>query len=377
MIYLDYQASTPLAPEAFDAMVPWLRDQHANPHSAHRPGRAAKAAVEVARDEIVAALFGGEAGVPPGRLVFTSGATEALNWAISGTYERMAPRRRRVVTIAIEHAAVLDSVRALERHGAEVVVLPVDRTGLLDAASVAHAVNGETALVVGMYVNNEVGTIQHAGLAQLAERARAVGAPMICDAAQAFGKMTLPAALFDMVALSAHKMHGPKGIGGLWVREGQEPMALLQGGGQEAGLRSGTLSPALCAGFGAAARLARQRMGADQAHVQGLFERAWALFEAAGWQMNGHRLERYQGNLNVRRDGLDVNRLMSDCRDLAFSAGSACASGSGRPSHVLRALGLSDAEARSSVRLGWGRYTSEAELTAAVERILGAADMQR
>jgi cysteine desulfurase len=353
MIYLDYQATTPLAPEAFEAMVPWLRDDHANPHSAHSAGRKAKAAIEVARARIAALLPKG------GRVVFTSGATEALNWAIKGV-------NGPIVTIATEHAAVLDTVRAL----GEARIVPVGRDGLVDRAALAAAIPG-AALIEAMLVNNEIGVIQP--VAEIAREAHSAGALMLCDVVQGYGRVMIPEGC-DLIALSAHKIHGPKGVGALWIRDGVTLAPLLHGGDQEGG-RSGTLSPALCVGFGVAARLMAERTGQDRAHV----ERLWSLAveRLAGWTINGAVDARYHGNLNVRRDGLDVNRLMSDCRDIAFSAGSACASGSGRPSHVLRAIGLSDVEARGSIRLGFGRYTSENELSVALDRITAAADAQR
>ena len=360
VIYLDYQATTPLAPEAFAAMRPWLESQHANPHSPHKAGRAAHAAVEVARDQIAALL------PPGGALSFTSGATEALNWAIQG----VGPGR--VVTLATEHAAVLDTVAALARRGREVVMLPVAHDGLVDPARAAEAIVPGTALVAAMLVNNEIGVIQP--IADLARMARAAGALFLCDAVQGYGRVPIPDG--DLIALSAHKIHGPKGIGALWIREGVTLAPLLHGGGQEAGGRSGTLSPALCAGFGAAAALAADRFEADAAHVTRLFDRALDRLGPA-WQVNGSVTQRYRGNLNIRRAGLDVARLMSELRDIAFSAGSACASGSGRASHVLRAIGLSEAEARSSIRLGFGRYTTEEELMTALDRIEAGAAAQQ
>jgi len=360
MTYLDYQATTPLAPEALAAMLPWLESQHANPHSVHAPGRAAKAVVEVARDAI--------AGLMPegGTVSFTSGATEALNWAIKGAAGG-------IVTLATEHAAVLDTVAAEARKGRDVTVLPVGRDGLVDFAAARSAIRPGTGLVAAMLVNNEIGVIQP--IAQLAALAKAAGARFLCDAVQGYGRVLIPEEC-DLVAVSAHKIHGPKGIGALWIRDGVMLEPLLHGGGQEPGGRSGTLSPALCAGFGAAARLAKQRFGADHAHAEQLF-RAGLAHIGTDWTINGSRDERYHGNLNLHRAGLDVARLMSDLRDTAFSAGSACASGSGRPSHVLRAIGLSDKEARSSVRLGFGRYTSEEELIEALDRITAAARAQK
>lgn len=358
MIYLDYQATTPLAPEAFEAMLPWLRDQHANPHSAHRPGRAAKAAVEVARARVAALL------PPGGRVAFTSGATEALNWAIKGT---AGP----IVTLATEHAAVLDTVAAEAARGRAVTVLPVDRDGLVDLERAAAAIRPGAGLVVAMLVNNEIGVVQPA--AALAELAHAAGALFLCDAVQGYGRVAVPVDA-DLIAVSAHKVHGPKGVGALWIRDDVTLAPLLDGGDQEGG-RSGTLSPALCAGFGVAARLMGERREADARHVSRLFDLATARL--SGWTINGSVERRHQGNVNVRLPGLDVARLMSDCRDLAFSAGSACASGSGRPSHVLRAIGLTDAEARSSIRLGFGRQTTVEEMETALNHITAAAAAQR
>jgi len=376
MTYLDYQATTPLAPEALDAMLPWLRDQHGNPHSPHRDGRRAKAAVEHARDQVAALL------PPGGRVVFTSGATEALNWAIKGS---AGP----IVTVATEHAAVLDTVAAEAGRARATTILPVDHDGLISPAAVtpdlirgpaSSAIQqaagpriesaGTNGLVAAMLVNNEIGVVQP--IAALADAAHAAGALFLCDAVQGYGRVAIPDAV-DLVAVSAHKIYGPKGIGALWIREGIALAPLLHGGDQENG-RSGTLSPALCAGFGTAATLMRDRADADAAHV----DRLWTIAteRLAGWTINGATDLRYRGNLNVRRAGVDVARLMSDCRDIAFSAGSACASGSGRSSHVLRALGLSEAEARSSIRLGWGRYTDAAEFTQALDRLVAAASLQ-
>lgn len=357
MSYLDYQATAPLAPEALAAMLPWLERQHANPHSPHREGRAARAAVEVARGQVARLLPAG------GRVAFTSGATEALNWAIQGT---QGP----IVTLATEHAAVLDTAAAEARKGRAVTVLPVGSDGRVDLEEAARAIAPGTGLVAAMLVNNEIGVVQP--IAELAAMAHAAGALMLCDAVQGYGRVAIPHAV-DLVAVSAHKVHGPKGIGALWMREGVTLQPLLHGGNQEDG-RSGTLSPALCASFGAAARLMRERAGEDAAHVARLWDVATEML--TGWTINGATDARYHGNLNVRRDRLDVNRLTSDLRDIAFSAGSACASGSGRSSHVLRAIGLSDAQARSSVRIGWGRYTTKAEVRDGVARIVAATGAQ-
>lgn len=345
MIYLDYQATTPLAPEAFAAMEPWLKDGFANPHSVHAAGRAAAAAVEVTREQVAALLPSG------GRVIFTSGATESINLAIKGS-------GMPIIAAATEHAAVLDCVEHLG--GTSFAV------GSDGNADIGYISSGLSAV---MLINNEIGTIQP--VAELAAAAHAQGGVFLCDAVQAYGRMPIPDGP-DMIAISSHKIFGPKGIGALWVRDGIKLEPQMHGGGQEQGLRSGTLSPALCAGFGAAAKLAAERMVADAAHVSALWDRAIAAF--ADWTINGPLTHRYKGNLNIRRDGVDVGRLMSECRNLAFSAGSACASGSGRPSHVLRAIGLTDAQAKSSIRLGFGRYTTPEEIDIAAATINWAAE---
>ena len=404
-IYLDYQATTPLAPEAAAAMRPWLETNFANPHSSSRLGREAAAAIEVARERVLAALktalpareglgvgppkatetprpegsLAALACPPPtpplqgeGRVYFTSGATEAINWALKGAAFRLPEDRRRIVTLATEHAAVLDTVEYLAGLNFEVDILPVAPDGLVDPAALRAAVDGRTGLVAAMLVNNEIGVIQP--VEEIAAVARRSGALFFCDAVQGLGRVPLPLDACDLVAVSAHKVHGPKGIGALWVRQGVELDPLLHGGGQEGGLRSGTLSPALCVGFGEAARLLVERAEEDRRHVELLWEKALEIVWP--WTLNGSAERRYHGNLNLRRDGVDSARLISELRAVALSAGSACASGSGRPSHVLAALGLSDRQARSSLRLGFGRYTTEKQLTDALTIIAAAALLQ-
>ena len=356
MIYLDYQATTPLAPEARDAMLRWLDGADGtgfgNPHSAHRMGRQARAAIELARER-VAALF-----PPGGTVIFTGSATEALNLAIRGSGTSGS-----VSVSAIEHAAVLDTAEAL----GQAHVLNVAKDG---QCNTHQDVPADCRLIAVMQVNNEIGTIQPT--VEWHRKAKENNALYLCDAVQAYGKIEVTGA--DMIAVSAHKFHGPKGVGALWVRDGIRLEEQQTGGGQEHGLRSGTLSPALIAGFGAAAEVAQERREDDAAHVQTLWKRARELF--SDWTLNGCDEARWHGNLNIRRDGLDVARLMSECRNIMFSAGSACASGSGRPSHVLKAIGLSDKQAKSSIRLGFGRYTTLEEIESAAETINAAAAEQ-
>jgi len=360
MIYLDYQATTPVAPEVAEAMAPWITGKFANPHSPSRWGHEASAAIEVARGQVERAI-----GLGGGSVAFTGGATEALNWALKGTMERAQPGRNRIVTVATEHAAALDSCEWLAGQGFDLTVLPVGSDGLLDLDLLERELDERVALVAVMLVNNEIGVVQP--VAEVAARAHAAGALMLCDAVQALGRVPILEGP-DLVAVSAHKIHGPKGVGALWMRKGAEPAPLIHGGGQERGLRSGTLSPALCVGFGAAATLAVEREGADKLHILRLWDAALGTL-GPGWIINGSVDRRHRGNLNIRRQGLDAPRLIADLRDVAISLGSACASGSGRPSHVLRALGLTPQQARSSVRIGFGRYTSETELVDALSRI--------
>ena len=364
VIYLDYQATTPLAPEVVKAMRPWNEERFANPHSPSRWGHEAEAAIEVARKQIERAV-----GYKGGTIAFTGSATEALNWALKGTVEKAPNGRDRIITVATEHAAVLDSCEWLASRGIDLTVLPVDGEGRLDLELLGRELDERVLLVSVMMVNNEIGVRQP--VSAIADMVHKVGGVMISDAVQAFGRVDLCSGP-DLVAISAHKIHGPKAIGALWMREGREPAPLIHGGGQEQGLRSGTLSPALCVGFGVAAKLAMERCTRDYDHVQRLWKAAIHAL-GPGWKINGSTAHRYHGNLNIRREGVDAARLIADLRDIAFSLGSACASGSGRPSHVLRALGLDYRHARSSIRLGFGRYTSQPELVEACHRLAKAA----
>jgi cysteine desulfurase len=367
MIYLDYQATTPVAADVANAMEPWIEERFANPHSPSRWGNEAEAAIEVARKRVEDAM-----GLTGGSVAFTGSATEALNWALKGTVEKAAKARNRIVTVATEHAAVLDTCEWLAGQGVDLTILPVESDGRLDLELLARELDDRVLLVAVMQVNNEIGVTQP--ISEIASMAHEAGALMLCDAVQAFGRVELCKGP-DLVALSAHKVHGPKGIGALWMRKGCEPAPFIHGGGQERGLRSGTLSPALCVGFGGAAKLADDRQTRDYDHVQKLWNAAVQAL-GPGWTINGDVRHRYHGNLNIRREGLDGARLIADLRDIAFSLGSACASGSGRPSHVLQALGLDYREARSSIRLGFGRYTTQKELVDACHRIAAHAKAQ-
>ncbi|MDE2042692.1 MAG: aminotransferase class V-fold PLP-dependent enzyme, partial [Alphaproteobacteria bacterium] len=288
-IYLDYQATTPLAPEARTAMLAWL-DGGVNPHAAHAQARAARAAIDLAREQVAALM------PPGGKVYFTSGATEALNWAIQSA----RAEQQQIVTARTEHSAVLNTVTVLATDH-KVAMLPLLPDGIVDVARANRAIRPGTSLVAVMLVNNEIGVIQPVDA--LAELASKVDAYILCDAVQGYGRVSLPQSA-DYIAISAHKIHGPIGIGALWVRDGAPLKPILHGGAQEGGMRPGTLSPLLVAGFGAAAAVMAARREEDAAHVQAL---AVKLRDALGprWHINGSVEQRYAGNLNVHRAGLD------------------------------------------------------------------------
>lgn len=369
-IYLDYQATTPADPAVVAAMQPFWTAKFGNPHSSHRHGWEAEAAVDVARGHIARLL-----NMQPEAVVFTSGATETNNLALKGVMARA--ERRRLVTVATEHSCVLETARYLETQGFAITVLGVGADGLIDLAALAAALGPDVALVSVMAVNNEIGVVQP--LAEIAAAVHAAGALFHCDAAQGFGKIPLdmPALGIDLVSLSAHKIYGPKGIGALVLRTGLDLEPQMHGGGQEGGgLRSGTLAAPLAVGFGKAAEIAAACMGEDAAHAEAL----WDAFLAAlhvPHAINGSAVHRWRGNINLRFEGLDGDRLIADLRRLSISSGAACASAKGRHSHVLEALGLSRAQAKASLRIGWGRFSTEDEVRAAAAMIGDAVLMQR
>ncbi len=369
-IYLDYQATTPVDPAVVAAMQPFWEAKFGNPHSNHRHGWEAEAAADVARGNVARVL-----GVQPEAVVFTSGATEANNLALKGVMARSD--RRRLVTVATEHSCVLETARWLEAQGFDLTVIGVGGNGRVDLAALQGALGPDVALVSVMAVNNEIGVIQP--LAEIAAAAHAAGALFHCDAAQGFGKIPLDmdALGIDLMSLSAHKIYGPKGIGALAVRPGLELEPQMHGGGQEGGgLRSGTLPVPLVVGFGAAAATALVRMEEDTEHADAL----WDAFLAAlhvPHAINGSVQHRWRGNINLRFEGLDGDRLIADLRRVSISSGAACASAKGRHSHVLEALGLSRAQAKASLRIGWGRFSTEDEVRAAAAMIGEAVLMQR
>jgi cysteine desulfurase len=363
-IYLDYGATTPLDPAVAEAMAPWGIAGFGNPHSAHLWGYEAKAAVEIARDRVAALI-----GAAPETIAFTSGATESVNWALKGLMTHPGQTRRRIVTVATEHSCVLETAAYLATLGAQLTMLPVRENGLLDLGDLARAMGDDVALVSVMLVNNEIGVIQP--IADIAAIAHAHGSVMHCDAAQGFGKVAIDvdAMGIDLLGLTAHKIYGPKGVGALYRRPYTMLTPLLHGGGQEDG-RSGTLPTALIAGLGAAAAIAGERMASDMAHAAGLNARLQSALTVP-WHLNGDAVARWPGNLNIGFPDVAVP-LLGDLPGLAISSGSACAAVTGRPSHVLTALGLSDAAAKASLRLGFGRFTTAAEIDSAAAQINAA-----
>ncbi len=373
-VYLDYQATTPLDRRVLDEMLPWFTEKFGNPHSAsHAYGREAEAAVERARAD-VAALIGAE----PREIVFTSGATEANNLAIKGAARfRRAQGRDHIVALATEHKCVLESARAMAHEGCRVSLLPVGSDGLVDLDTLAAAIDERTAIVSVMAAHNEIGVLQP--LAEIGALCRERGVLFHSDAAQAAGKVAIDveAMKLDLLSISAHKLYGPKGIGALYLR--RRPRAriepLLDGGGQERGMRSGTLPTPLCVGFGAAARIAEAEMASEAPRLLGLRRRLLAGLRAQlpEVRLNGDEARRLPGNLNLGFPGVPALALIEACPGLALSTGSACTAAEVEPSYVLRALGLPEALAGASLRLGIGRYTTESEVDFAVEALVAGA----
>lgn len=367
-IYLDNAATTPVDPRVLERMVPWLHEHFGNPASrGHAFGWAAEDAVEQARAD-VAALIGADAA----DLVWTSGATESNNLALKGVLQSAHVRGLHLVTVATEHSAVLEPARALQEQGVRLDVLAVRENGLLDLERLRDALRADTALVSVMLVNNEIGVVQD--IAAIGALCRERGVLLHVDAAQATGKLPIDLRRLpvDLMSLTAHKTYGPKGIGALFVRR-KPPVKLapqMHGGGQERGLRGGTLATHQCVGMGEAFRLARLEMDDECARVRGLQQRLLAgIDRLGGMRINGDHAQRVPHNINVSVDGVDGPALLQALEGVAVSSGSACASASLEPSHVLRALGCSDAQAHASLRLTLGRFTTADEIDQALTRL--------
>ncbi len=369
-IYLDYQSTTPLDPRVLAEMMPYLTTKFGNPHSNHSFGWEAAAGVEIARKNVANLI-----GAGPENIIFTSGATESNNLAIKGMAYAAYPSKNHIITAVTEHTCVLESCAALARNGFKVTYLTVGADGLIDLAQLDQAITPKTSLVSIMTVNNEIGVIQN--ITEIGAICMARDVIFHTDAAQATGKIPLDVSAMniDLMSISGHKIYGPKGVGALYLRPANiQPLALFDGGGQERGLRSGTIAPALCAGLGAACTIARQDMVKDHNHIHNLAKRMKsAIFGSLdGVHLNGSEKQRYMGNLNLIFDGVKGDDLIKRLRDIAFSAGSACSTGRAEPSHVLTAIGLEKVQTESSIRIGLGRMTTDQEIDYAADHIIDA-----
>ena len=368
MIYLDYSASTPIAPQVREAMLPYLEDHYGNPSSTHWAGVPAAEAVAHARGQLAALL-----GCSPGEVVFTSGGTEADNTALKGAVEASGKERPHLVVSAVEHPAILEPCRYLERRGVDVTYLAVDGTGLVDAADVARAIRPETVLVSVMHANNEVGTIQP--IAEISLVTREAGVLLHTDAAQSVGK--IPTRVdelgVDLLSVAAHKFYGPKGVGALYVRAGTPLEPFMHGAGHESGRRAGTENVLLDVGIGAAAELA-----GDLSWTVGARElRDWLWSELRDrWGdrvvLNGHPVQRLPNTLNVSFIGGDGREILAAMPEVAASTGSACHSGGTEPSPVLAAMGVPREVGAGAIRLSLGRMTTRDELATLLESLAEA-----
>ncbi len=367
-VYLDYGATTPVDPRVVDAMLPWLREHYGNPSSStHAWGWEAEKAVEAAREQVADLI-----GADPSEIVWTSGATESDNLALKGAAHANQARGRHLITIRTEHQAVLDAMHALAHLGFEISCLDVQADGLLDLERFRAAIRPDTILASVMHVNNEIGVIQD--IAAIGAICRERGVIFHVDAAQSTGKLPIDLKHLpvDLMSLTAHKTYGPKGIGALYVR--RKPRVRLQaqlhGGGQERGLRPGTLATHQIVGMGEAFRIAKDEMPQDNARLRALHQRLVSgLLEIGGAALNGHPQQRVPHNVNLGFRWIEGEALILGLKGLAVSSGSACSSASLEPSHVLRALGCSDEHAHSSLRISMGRFTTEAEIEYAIRTI--------
>ncbi|HIM52511.1 MAG TPA: aminotransferase class V-fold PLP-dependent enzyme [Acidobacteria bacterium] len=366
-IYMDGHATTRVDPRVIEAMLPFFGEYYGNAASRHhRFGWTVRDAVADARAEVAALV-----GAPARDLVFTSGATESNNLAVKGVAEAARNRGNHIVTARTEHRAILDPCARLEQQGMRVSYLSVGNDGVLDPAALEAAITPTTVLVTVMMANNEIGVLQP--IAALARLARARGVLLHTDAAQAAGKVPIDVEAdgIDLLSLTAHKLYGPKGVGALFIRHGVAVAPLVDGGGHEGGLRSGTLNVPAIVGFGRAAAICADEMPGEAARLSRLRDRLWDGIRRSlrGVTVNGSMRARLPHNLNISVDGLHGEQLLMGLDDVAVSSGAACTSASREPSHVLRALGLGDTRARASIRFGLGRFNTEAEVDYVIEKL--------
>ncbi len=370
-LYLDYQASTPVDPRVVDAMIPYLTEKFGNPHSAsHKFGWEAEAAIDLASNYIADFL-----GAKENEIVFTSGATESNNLIIKGVMETFSTSKPDMVTLASEHKAVLEPAKdATERTGGTLTIVPVQASGIVDLEALRAAITDKVALVSVMTVNNEIGIIQP--IKEIAAIVHDAGALFHTDAAQAYGKIPLDmeAMGIDFMSFTGHKFYAPKGIGGAYIKSNKQRLVTRQisGGSQQNYLRAGTMSPVLCVALAKATEIVEQEMSQEAGRLTQLMDelRGKLIDNIEGLKINGDSKQSWCGNLNICLPGLKIEDLMSNLRDIAISSGSACSSATKNPSHVLKAIGLSDDDASSTLRIGLGRFTSQEEVAYAAERII-------
>jgi cysteine desulfurase len=372
-IYLDNHATTPVDPRVLEAMLPYLTGKFGNAAShSHQFGWEAEQAVETARRQIAASI-----GAAPEEIAFTSGATESDNLAIKGVAEAYRDKGNHIITAVTEHKAVLDTCKRLEKLGCQITYLPVQKDGLIDLNHLNDAFTQKTILVSIMSANNETGVLQP--MEQIGEMCRHRGVLFHSDAVQALGKVPLDVKQMrlDLVSLTAHKCYGPKGCGALYVRGGEPEVRvapMIDGGGHEHALRSGTLNVPGIAGFGKACEIARREMAEESCRIAGLRNRLRDRLLAGleNVSINGSMERRLPGNLNISFHEVDAEELMTALNDIAVSSGAACTSDTVEPSHVLRAIGLTDEAAGSAIRFGIGRFNTEAEIEYVAGRAIDA-----
>ena len=376
-IYLDHNATTPVHPVVADTMAAALREEFGNPSSVHYFGQRAKAAVDQARSAVAALV-----GADPSELVFTSGGTESDNFAIRGTAEAIERTpRRHLVASAIEHEAVLNTLKALARHGWDTALLPVGATGIVSPDDLLRTLRDDTALVSVMHANNEIGTVQP--IAEIARIAHGRGALVHTDAVQSAGKIPIDVKALgvDLLSISAHKFYGPKGVGALWIRRGLRILPILTGGKHERNRRAGTENVAGIVGMGVAAEIARAKMADEGVRVAALRERleAGILRAVPGTAVNGAKMPRVPNTTNISFDRVEAESLLIglDLDGIAVSTGSACSSGTLEPSHVLKAMGFPPHRTQNSIRFSLGASSTDAEVDRVIAVLPGIVEKLR
>lgn len=376
-IYLDYQSTTPCDPRVVEAMLPYFSEKFGNPHSRnHSFGWEAEEAVEKSRAQIADLI-----NADPKEIIFTSGATESNNLALRGIAGFYGHKKNHIITSVIEHKCILDTCRHLQQQGFEITYLPVSDKGLIDPQDVQNSIKEKTCMVSIMAVSNEIGVIQP--IAEIGKICRERGVFFHTDAAQAVGKLPIDvkAMQIDLMSISAHKIYGPKGVGALYVSRKPRVRlsAMITGGGQERGMRSGTLAPMLCVGFGEACALSQENMPQEVERLKALTRRFYngVSSQLEEVYLNGDEEKRVPGNLNLSFAYVEGEGLMMAMKDLCVSSGSACTSASLEPSYVLRAIGVGEDLAHTSIRFGFGRFTTEEEVDYAIKRVVQSVSKLR